>query len=111
MLHSSSAILSSRHKAGRMSGGWPESLIDITDAIADETGDLSLTLRIVRRLARDFGGEQIYIPSPETVDRPARDAEIRRVYDGTFDGRNGIRALAARYNLSLKRIYRIVRSD
>ena len=94
-----------------MSTSWPESLIDIAESITDEIGDPSLALRIVRRLARDFGGEQVYIPGPNTVDRPARDAEIRRLYDGTLDGRHGIHALAIRYSISRATVRRIVRQS
>ena len=94
-----------------MSGGWPESLIDITEVITDEFGDRAIALRLVRCLARHFGGEQIYIPSPDTVGRPARDAEIRRLYDGTIDGRLGIHALAIRYGISRSTVRRIVRQS
>jgi Mor family transcriptional regulator len=99
------------HEAGRMSGGWPESLIDITEVVTEEFGDPSIALRLVRCLSRHFGGEQIYIPSPDTVDRPARDTEIRRLYDGTPDGRHGIHALAIRYGISHSTVRRIVHNS
>ncbi|MCK7578904.1 MAG: hypothetical protein MZV65_26380 [Chromatiales bacterium] len=87
----------------------PEAMQYILEILTEEAGP-DMAWRVVRRLARDFGGRQFYIPLPATLDRDQRDAEIRRVYDGTFDGRHGIKALAQRFELSRSRIYRIVRS-
>lgn len=88
----------------------PEATQYILEILTEEFGDPSIALRLIRCLSRKFGGRQIYIPLPATLEREQRDAEIRRVYDGTFDGRHGIKALAQRFELSRSRIYRIVRS-
>jgi Mor family transcriptional regulator len=99
------------HEGTRMPSGWPETLIDVAEIIADEAGDAALARRIIRRLAREFGGQQIYIASPGTVERPDRDAEIRRTWDGTFDGRDGIYSIAARNCISRSTVRRIVHHD
>lgn len=87
----------------------PEAMQYILDITAEEAGP-EVAHRVVHRLARDFGGQQLYIPLPATLEREQRDAEIRRLYDGTFDGRHGIKALAQRFELSRSRIHCIVRS-
>ena len=86
----------------------PEAMQYILDITAEEAGP-EVARRVVHRLARDFGGQQLYIPLPATLEREQRDAEIRRLYDGTFDGRHGIKALAQRFELSRSRIHCIVR--
>jgi Mor family transcriptional regulator len=78
--------------------------------IVSETEGPEIAWRVLRRLARDFGGRQFYIPSIEAQDREQRNAEIRRAYDGTCDGRHGVGALARRYGLSRSQIRKIIQA-
>lgn len=57
----------------------------------------------LKRLIMEFGGGDIYIPMPETVNRPARDREIYSL----FNGRN-YREIADRYRLSVRQVQAIV---
>lgn len=56
------------------------------------------------RLAALRGGQELYIPKRNSLEREARDRDIR----AQFDGRN-YRALAARFQLSERQIRKILK--
>ncbi len=70
-----------------------------------------LTARIIRRLVRELGGCQLYMPRMAALDKLRRDAEIAAAHDGTYHGENGILALARRHGLSSVHVYRILAGD
>lgn len=56
-----------------------------------------------RKKLREFSGLLIYLPSTTSVERDARDARLRALFDGA-----NYRELAARFRLSIRQIRRIV---
>jgi Mor family transcriptional regulator len=64
----------------------------------------------VARLAHHFGPTYLYIFSPQHLERELRDLAIVAEYDHTFDGANGINALARRHRLSAAQVYAILRA-
>lgn len=77
---------------------------DFVDIVREEIGMSEgfanlFAQALVRGLRRRLGGQDIYIPAP---DRSARDAAIRR----EFNGRN-LDELMRRYGVSRRRIYQI----
>lgn len=67
----------------------------LTESIAKEVGDMEDAKKIVRRITRDFGGEQIYIPQ----ERYAFRLEIEEELYKDFDGAN-LREVAKKYGVS-----------
>jgi Mor family transcriptional regulator len=64
--------------------------------------------RCARRIADNLGGTSCYIPKAKTGERLLRNIEIRRLFDGTRNGPNGVSALAMRYDMSEVHIYRVL---
>jgi len=74
---------------------------DVPEEYRDLAGALGLEAFL--RLTRLFGGQSLYIPKTESLEREARDRDIR----ARFDGKN-YRALAARFHLSERQIRKIL---
>lgn len=74
----------------------PEEYRDIAEAIGMEAFD-NLTLLC--------GGQSLYIPKRESLERGARDREIKARFDG-----GNYRALAAQFRLSERQIRKIINS-
>lgn len=55
------------------------------------------------RLTQLCGGQNLYIPKPESMEREGRDRDIRARFDG-----GNYRALAAQYRLSERQIRKII---
>jgi Mor family transcriptional regulator len=77
--------------------------IDIDDLPEDcrEIAEI-IGLDALRALSGVFGGDRVYIPSPERLCIPARNRAIRKDFNGT-----NYRALSIKYNLT-KRWIRII---
>lgn len=78
--------------------------IPITD-IPEEYRDIAeeLGMEAFMRLSRLCGGQCLYIPKPESLEREARDREIRSRFNG-----GNYRALALQYRLSERQIRKII---
>lgn len=72
----------------------PEEYRDITEAIGMEA---------FTQLTLLCGGQSLYIPKRESLERNARDREIRARFDG-----GNYRALAAQFRLSERQIRKII---
>lgn len=72
----------------------PEEYQDLVDVLG---------LDVFLTLADLCGGQNLYIPKPESLARDGRDREIRARFDG-----GNYRALAAQYRLSERQIRKIV---
>lgn len=72
----------------------PEEYRDIAEAIG---------LEAFTRLTLLCGGQDLYIPKRETLERNARDRDIRARFNG-----GNYRALAAQYRLSVRQIRKIL---
>jgi len=72
----------------------PAEYLDIAD---------SLGLEVFLRMTRLYGGQSLYVPKAESLEREARDRSIR----SQFDGRN-YRTLGTRFRLSERQIRKIV---
>lgn len=75
----------------------PEEYRDIAD---------SLGLAAFLRLAALRGGQEVYIPKLESLEREARDRDIRARFDG-----GNYRALAVRFQLSERQIRKILKGS
>lgn len=62
-----------------------------------------LGLEVFLRLARLCGGQSLYIPKAESLEREARDRDIRARFNG-----GNYRALGAQFRLSERQIRKIV---
>jgi Mor family transcriptional regulator len=103
------------------SGRWPAQLAEITDFLEDELAralpDLApaearcTACRQTIRFITEFGGTRPYIAKPDLFQRAFRDLKIWSEHDGTVDGPNGIRALAAKYNLSEVAVWRVLKQQ
>jgi len=98
-------------------GDWraraPEFLSEIADAAARTLRDVAgmegeqadyLGYHVMRAIAEQVGGAQVYIPKADSIERCARDVAIWREFSG--DNR---RELARRYGVTEIHIYRIVK--
>ena len=74
----------------------------VSAAIITSPG-LRETASAFRRLTRLCGGQNLYIPKPETMEREGRDRDIRARFNG-----GNYRALAAQYRLSERQIRKII---
>ena len=72
----------------------PEELRDIADALGMEA---------FLKLIALCGGQDLYIPKRESLERGPRDRAIRARFDG-----GNYRALAAQYRLSVRQIRKII---
>jgi Mor family transcriptional regulator len=98
---------------------WPVQFSMLTDYTIDEIGRLFpdigkrksrlLSVHIVRRLAREFGGTAFYIPKADSINRALRDLAIWAEHDGTVDGPNGINELARRHKMTAQSVWAILR--
>lgn len=66
--------------------------------LADELG-----LEVFLRLTRLCGGQSLYIPKTESLEREARDRDIRARFDG-----GNYRQLGAQFRLSERQIRKII---
>ena len=76
-------------------------LEDIPEEYRDIAEDLGLPIFL--RLAALCGGQDLYIPKLESLERSGRDREIRARFDG-----GNYRALAAQFRLSERQIRKII---
>ena len=76
-------------------------LEDIPEEYRDIAEDLGL--QVFLRLAALCGGQDLYIPKPESLRRGGRDREIRARFDG-----GNYRALAHQFRLSERQIRTII---
>lgn len=76
-------------------------LEDIPEEYQDIAEELSLSVFL--RLAALCGGQDLYIPKLESLERNGRDREIRARFDG-----GNYRALAAQFRLSERQIRKII---
>ena len=76
-------------------------LEDIPEEYRDIAEDLSLPAFL--RLAALCGGQDLYIPKLESLERSGRDREIRARFNG-----GNYRALAAQFRLSERQIRKII---
>lgn len=72
----------------------PESYQGLVETIGEEAA---------RKLCRMYGGESLYIPKADTIERADRRERIIRAYNGS-----NVRALAEQYDLTPRRIRQIV---
>ena len=72
----------------------PESYSDVVEAIGQEK---------FLRLVRLCGGQSLYIPKIESLEREARDRDIRAHFDG-----GNYKQLTSQYRLSERQIQKIV---
>lgn len=75
-------------------GKLPESYQGLVEVVGEEAAD---------KLCRMYGGESLYIPKADTIEAVARRAKIISEYNG-----GNIKALAAKYGLTSRRIRQIV---
>lgn len=66
--------------------------------------EISGSVEIALKIAREFAGEEICIPKLDNLYRELRDVEIRREYDGG----KPVRELVRKYNLTERHIYNIL---
>lgn len=64
-----------------------------------------LAAQIVGGIRRQMRGEMLYVASTDEADRAARDAAIRRDYDGSRQSRE---RLQLRWDISRAQFYRII---
>jgi Mor family transcriptional regulator len=64
--------------------------------------------RCARRIATSLGGQSCYFPKAQGGERLLRNIEIRRLFDGTRNGPNGVSALAMRYDMTEVHVYRVL---
>ena len=76
-------------------------LEDVPEEYRDIAEDLGLTVFL--RLAALCGGQDLYIPKRESLERSGRDREIRARFDG-----GNYRALARQFRLSERQIRTII---
>lgn len=74
---------------------------DIPEEYQDIVCELGLDTFL--RLTRLCGGQCLYIPKAESMEREARDRDIRTRFDG-----GNYRALAAQYRLSERQVRKII---
>lgn len=67
----------------------------LTESIAKEVGDVDGAKKIVRRLTKDFGGEQVYIPQERYAFRREVEEELYRDFNGA-----NLREVAKKYGMS-----------
>lgn len=77
-------------------------LSDLPQEYRDIAGDIGMENFL--RLASLRGGQELYIPKRESLEREARDRDIR----ARFDGKN-YRELAGRFQLSERQIRKILK--
>jgi len=90
----------------------PELMRDLLDKSADilqkqinmppEEAKLA-ALAIVKQLAKDWGGQQVYIPKSMMLELDERDRQIYKEFTGTNQPQ-----LAKKYNMSVVRVYQIL---
>lgn len=76
-------------------------LEDVPEEYRDIAEDLSLPVFL--RLAALCGGQDLYVPKLESLERRGRDREIRARFNG-----GNYRALAAQFRLSERQIRKII---
>ena len=76
-------------------------LEDIPEEYRDIAEDLGL--KVFLRLAALCGGQDLYVPKLESLERSGRDREIRARFNG-----GNYRALAAQFRLSERQIRKII---
>ena len=76
-------------------------LEDIPEEYRDIAGELGL--EVFLRLARLCGGQSLYVPKMESLEREARDRDIRARFDG-----GNYRALGVQFRLSERQIRKII---
>lgn len=93
---------------------WPETLVQMLDGVhatllrigmSEEQAEQA-SLTIIHDHAQNFGGCQYYLPKGDELKRALRDREIFRLA-----GRVDVAVLAQRYNLSMKQIWEIQRTQ
>jgi len=100
---------------------WPRQLAELTDLLADELMRRPPRLpapearrhaaRLAARLARDYGGQYLYIPKGDSLARALRDARLWAEFDGTVHGAHGVAQLARREGLTQAQVYNILRAQ
>ena len=75
------------------------------DTNVDEHTALMMSARLVGRIRQQLRGEKLYIAKQDPEDRAARDAAIRRDYDGSRQSRE---RLQLRWDISRAQFYRII---
>lgn len=75
----------------------PSSYLVLEDAIGEEAA---------KALCRAFGGEALYIPKIETLEKISQQEAIRKAYNGA-----NVRQLAKQYNLTPRRVQQIVENE
>lgn len=92
---------------------YPELLMDLADQIAAKLAAMEIDMEkaveigfaVAEHIRENWSGQSLYIPKGMQYTFSNRDLEI---FD-RFDGRN-IQALAREYNLTVMRIYQIVKA-
>jgi len=108
--NASRADLPERLEAREPGLRWPQALRDMTDVATAALRELGLAepqaaaFAVMRALSRYQGGRMFYLPKGDELDRALRDRQIWEDYDY-----RNVPELAARYGLTEKRIYEIIK--
>lgn len=92
---------------------YPELLLDMADQVSAKLAELGITLEkaaeigfaIAEHIRENWSGQSLYLPKGVQYTLSRRDMEIFE----RFDGRNH-EVLAREYNLTVMRIYQIVKA-
>lgn len=82
-----------------------ESVTDLIISISKVTNNDEISRKIVRQIARDMGGQQVYIPLENRAFREDFEWEVYEDYRRS-DG--NVKALAKRHGISTREVYRII---
>lgn len=81
-----------------------EIIDELIETIGEEIGDAEAAKRIVRRITRDFGGSQVYIPQERFAFREDFEAEVYAAFNGS-----NYRELSRRFGISKTTAHSIIK--
>lgn len=76
----------------------------LVESVDKEVADIEKSRKIVRRLTKDFGGEQIYIPQERFAFREEFQEEVYADFDGV-----NLRELSQKYGISKNTVRKIIK--
>ena len=82
-----------------------ESVTDLINSVTKVTNNNELSCKIVRQIARDMGGQQVYIPLEV---RAFKDDFEHEVFEDYRRSDGSVKALAKRHGISAREAYRII---
>lgn len=104
-------MVAPRHYEGTLLDMLQSAIWALTDAGIAQTEADRLACLIVDRMTAVLGGGNFYIPKNDVLRQMRRNLALWREFDGTVNGKHGIRALAEQYEITEMHVYRIVKSQ